>query len=206
MSTDIFFHKGIDNKQEFQFLGLRVANQLAELWSNNCTISLLENYAGYNPEIDYDPQQIKELAMNLKCNVVKVANWLLDLSESGKTLIIKSEQIDELKTEYSFYTEESGQMVRLPDDILEFDINGFSHMARCEQMIAGLVALGRMSFNGESYTPEILKSYADLLYYNGIEFFEYLMQQANKGRIMTNDAINAPEEYVERKAAVEPAT
>jgi len=205
MSIDIFFHKGIDNKQEFQFLGLRVANQLAELWSNNCTISLLENYAGYNPEIDYDPQQIKELAMNLKCNVVKVANWLLDLSESGKTLIIKSEQIDELKTEYSFYTEESGQMVRLPDDILEFDINGFSHMARCEQMIAGLVALGRMSFNGESYTPEILKSYADLLYYNGIEFFEYLMQQVNKGRIMTNDAINAPEEYVERKAAVEPA-
>jgi len=205
MSIDIFFHKGIDNKQEFQFLGLRIANQLAELWSNNCTISFLEDYAGYNPEIDYDPHQIKELAMNLKCNVVKVANWLLDLSESGKTLIIKSEQIDELKTEYSFYTEESGQMVRLPDDILEFDINGFSHMARCEQMIAGLVALGRMSFNGESYTPEILKSYADLLYYNGIEFFDYLMRQANRGKIMTNDAINAPEEYVERNAAVEPA-
>ena len=206
MSIDIFFHKGIDNKQEFQFLGLRIANQLAELWSNNCTISFLEDYAGYNPEIDYDPHQIKELAMNLKCNVVKVANWLLDLSESGKTLIIKSEQIDELKTEYSFYTEESGHMVRLPDDILEFDINGFSHMARCEQMIAGLVALGRMSFNGESYTPEILKSYADLLYYNGIEFFDYLMRQANRGKIMTNDAIDAPEEYVERKAAVEPAT
>ena len=206
MSIDIYFHKGIDNKQEFQFLGLRVSNQLADLWSNNCTTSLLEDYAGYNPEIDYGPHQIKELAMNLKCNVVKVANWLLDLSESGKTLIIKSEQIDELKTEYSFYTEESGHMVRLPDDILEFDINGFSHMARCEQMIAGLVALGRMSFNGESYTPEILKSYADLLYYNGIEFFEYLMRQANRGKTMTNDAINAPEEYVERKAAVEPAT
>ncbi len=205
MSTDIFFHKGIDNKQEFQFLGLRVANQLAELWSNNCTISFLEAYAGYNPEIDYGPLQIKELAMNLKCNVVKVANWLLDLSESGKTLTIKSEQIDDLKTEYSFHTEENGQMVRLPDDVLEFDINGFSHMVKCEQMIAGLVALGRMSFNGESYTSELLKSYADLLYYNGIEFFEYLMQQANKGRIMTNDAINAPEEYVERKAAVEPA-
>ena len=205
MNIDIFFHKGIDNKQEFQFLGLKVANQLAELWSNNCTISLLEDYAGYNPEIDYDPQQIKELAMNLKCNVVKVANWLLDLSESGKTLIIKSEEIDELKTEYSFHTEENGQMVRLPDEILEFDINGFSYLARCEQMIAGLVALGRMGFNGEIYTPENLKSYADLLHYNGIEFFEFLMQQANKGRIMTNDAINAPEEYVERKAAVEPA-
>ena len=129
----------------------------------------------------------------------------MDLSESGKTLTIKSEQIDDLKTEYSFYAEENGKIVRLPDDILEFDINVFSHMARCEQMIAGLVALGRMSFNGESYTSELLKSYADLLYYNGIEFFEYLMQQANKGRIMTNDAINAPEEYVERKAAVEPA-
>tara|TARA_A100001037_G_C14830523_1_gene491872 strand:- start:24 stop:644 length:621 start_codon:yes stop_codon:yes gene_type:complete len=205
MNIDIFFHKGTDNKQEFQFLGLKVANQLAELWSNNCTISLLKDYAGYNPEIDYDPQQIKELAMNLKSNVVKVANWLLDLSESGKTLTIKSEEIDDLKTEYSFHTEENGQMVRLPDDVLEFDINGFSHMVKCEQMIAGLVALGRMSFNGESYTSELLKSYADLLYYNGIEFFEYLMQQANKGRIMTNDAINAPEEYVERKAAVEPA-
>ena len=205
MKIDIFFHKGTDNKQEFQFLGLKVANQLAELWSNNCTISLLKDYAGYNPEIDYDPQQIKELAMNLKSNVVKVANWLLDLSESGKTLTIKSEEIDDLKTEYSFHTEENGQMVRLPDDVLEFDINGFSHMVKCEQMIAGLVALGRMSFNGESYTSELLKSYADLLYYNGIEFFEYLMQQANKGRIMTNDAINAPEEYVERKAAVEPA-
>jgi len=195
MSIDIFFHKGTDNKQEFQFLGLRVANQLADVWSNNCTIALLEDYAGYNPEIDYGPQQIKKLAVNLKCNVVKVANWLLDLSESGKTLIIKSEQIDELKTEYSFYTEESGHMVRLPDDILEFDINGFSHMARCEQMIAGLVALGRMSFNGESYTPEILKSYADLLYYNGIEFFDYLMRQANMGKIMTNDAIDGPESY-----------
>ena len=206
MSIDIFFHKGIDNKQEPQFLGLRIANQLAELWSNNCTISLLEDYAGYNPEIDYGPQQIKKLAINLKSNVVKVANWLLDLSESGKTLTIKSEQIDDLKNEYSFHIEENGQMVRLPDDILEFDINGFSHMARCEQMIAGLVALGRMSFNGESYTPEILKSYADLLYYNGIEFFDYLMRQANRGKIMTNDAINAPEEYVERKAAVEPAT
>ena len=205
MNIDIFFHKGTDNKQEFQFLGLKVANQLTELWSNNCTISLLKDYAGYNPEIDYDPQQIKELAMNLKSNVVKVANWLLDLSESGKTLTIKSEEIDDLKTEYSFHTEENGQMVRLPDDVLEFDINGFSHMVKCEQMIAGLVALGRMSFNGESYTSELLKSYADLLYYNGIEFFEYLMQQANKGRIMTNDAINAPEEYVERKAAVEPA-
>ena len=143
--------------------------------------------------------------MNSKSNVVKVANWLLDLSESGKTLTIKSEEIDDLKTEYSFHTEENGQMVRLPDDVLEFDINGFSHMVKCEQMIAGLVALGRMSFNGESYTSELLKSYADLLYYNGIEFFEYLMQQANKGRIMTNDAINAPEEYVERKAPVEPA-
>ena len=205
MNIDIFFHKGIDNKQEFQFLGLKVANQLAELWSNNCTISLLEDYAGYNPEIDYDPQQIKELAMNLKCNAVKVANWLLDLSESGKTLIIKSEEIDELKTEYSFHTEENGQMVRLPDEILEFDINGFSYLARCEQMIAGLVALGRMGFNGEIYTPENLKSYADLLHYNGIEFFEYLMRQAIRGKIMTNDAINAPEEYVERKAVVEPA-
>ena len=205
MNIDIFFHKGTDNKQEFQFLGLKVANQLAELWSNNCTISLLKDYAGYNPEIDYDPQQIKELAMNLKSNVVKVANWLLDLSESGKTLTIKSEEIDDLKTEYSFHTEENGQMVRLPDDVLEFDINGFSHMVKCEQMIAGLVALGRMSFNGESYTSEILKCHADLLYYNGIEFFEYLMQQANKGRIMTNDAINAPEEYVERKGTVEPA-
>jgi len=205
MSIDIFFHKGIDNKQEFQFLGLKVANQLAELWSNNCTISFLEDYAGYNPEIDYDPQQIKELAMNLKCNVVKVANWLLDLSESGKTLTIKSEQIDDLKTEYSFHIEENGQMVRLPDDILEFDINGFPHMVRCEQMIAGLVALGRMSFNGESCTSELLKSYADLLYYNGIEFFEYLMRQANSGKIMTNAAINPPEEYVERKAAIEPA-
>ena len=206
MNIDIFFHKGIDNKQEFQFLGLKVANQLAELWSNNCTISLLENYAGYNPEIDYDPHQIKELAMNLKSNVVKVANWLLDLSESGKTLTIKSEEIDDLKTEYSFHTEENGQMVRLPDDVLEFDINGFSHMVKCEQMIAGLVALGRMGFNGEIYTPENLKSYADLLYYNGIEFFEYLMYQANRGKIMTNDTINAPEEYVERKASVEPAT
>ena len=97
-------------------------------------------------------------------------------------------------------------MVRLLDDILEFDINGFSHMVRCEQMISGLVALGRMSFNGESFPPDILKSYADLLYYNGIEFFEYLMRQASRGKIMTNDAINAPEEYVERKAAVEPAT
>ena len=142
--------------------------------------------------------------MNLKCNVVKVANWLLDLSESGKTLTIKSEQIDDLKTEYSFHIEENGQMVRLPDDILEFDINGFSHMVRCEQMIAGLVALGRMGFNGEIYTPENLKSYADLLYYNGIEFFEYLMYQANRGKIMTNDAVNAPEEYVERKSPVEP--
>jgi len=144
--------------------------------------------------------------MNLKWNVVKVANWLLDLSESGKTLTIKSEQIDDLKNEYSFHIEENGQMVRLPDDILEFDINGFSHMARCEQIIAGLVALGRMGYNGETYPSEILKSYADLLYYNGIEFFEYLMRQANRGKIMTNDAINAPEEYVERKAAVEPAT
>jgi hypothetical protein len=204
MSIDIFFHKGIDNKQEFQFLGLRVANQLADLWSNNCTISFLEDYAGYNPEIDYDPHQIKELAVNLKCNVVKVANWLLDLSESGKTLTIKSEQIDDLKTEYSFHIEENGQMVRLPDDILEFDINGFSHMVRCEQMISGLVALGRMGYNGETYPSETLKSYADLLYYNGIEFFEYLMRQANRGKIMTNDTINAPEEYFERKSPVEP--
>jgi hypothetical protein len=31
------------------------------------------------------------------------------------------------------------------------------------------------------------------------------MRQANSGKIMTNDAINAPEEYVERKAAIEPA-
>ena len=195
MSIDIFFHNGINNKQEFQFLGLKVANKLVELWSNNCTISLLEYYAGYNPEIDYGPQQIKELAMNLKSNVVKVANWLLDLSKSGKTLTIKSEQIDELKTEYAFYTEENGQMVRLTDDILEFDINGFSHMARCEQMIAGLVALGRMSYNGETYPPEIIKSHADLLYYNGIEFFEYLMRQADKLKIMTNDLIDGPESY-----------
>jgi len=195
MSIDIFFHNGMNNKQEFQFLGLKVANQLVELWSNNCTISLLEDYAGYNPEIDYDPQQIKELALNLKSNLVKVAKWLLDLSESGKTLTIKSEHIDELKTEYSFYTEENGQMVRLPDDILEFDINGFSHMARCEQMISGLVALGRMGNDGETYPPELINSHADLLYYNGIEFFEYLMYQANKQKIMTNDLIDGPESY-----------
>ena len=195
MSIDIFFHKGIDNKQEFQFLGLRVANQLAKLWSDNRTLSLLGDYAGYNPEIEYDPQQIKELAMNLKSNVVKVANWLLNLSASGKTLSIKCIENEDQETAYFFLTKENGQNFSLQDDILEFDINGCFYMVGCDQMIAGLVALGRMGYNGETYPPEIIKKHADLLYYNGIKFFEYLMRQANKLKIMTNDLIDGPESY-----------
>ena len=49
----------------------------------------------------------------------------------------------------------------------------------------------------EYYTPEWLKEHAALIYHNGIMFFDYFMSRGKRGKSMSNDLFDGPEQYVE---------
>ena len=80
MSIDIFFHKGIDNKQEFECFGLPFAEKLVDVYSCNYINKMIENVGGYEFDEEYDSQKLQIFALYLKTNVVRVANWLDELA------------------------------------------------------------------------------------------------------------------------------
>ena len=78
MSIDIFFHKGIDNKQEFEWFSFTFAEKLLDVYSCNYINKMIENVGGYEFDEGYDSQKLQIFAIYLKTNVFRVAIGLMN--------------------------------------------------------------------------------------------------------------------------------
>ena len=205
MSIDIFFHNGIDNKQEFEWFGLRFAEKLVDVYSSNYINRMLENVGGYEFDEEYDSQKIQIFALYLKTNVVRVANWLDELAASKKTLVMQAEESEGNKEKVSFLVYKNCQKEILKENLLKFEYFDGTRFVGSNVISSALVALGRMDKYNENYTPESLKEHAALIYHNGTLLFDYFMSRGKRGKSMSNDLFDGPEPYVEWNGADEPA-
>ena len=205
MSIDIFFHNGIDNKQEFEWFGLRFAEKLVDVYSFNYINRMLDNVGGYEFHEEYDSQKLQIFALYLKANVVRVANWVEKLGDSKKSLVMQAEESEGIKEKISFLVIKNGRKEILKENLLKFENFDGTRFVGSYEISSGLVALGRMDNFNENYTPESLKKHAALIYHNGILLFNYLMSRGKRGKSMSNDQFDGPESYVEWNGADEPA-
>jgi hypothetical protein len=196
MSLDIIFHKGVASPNNFEWFGLKLVSKMVDQNTDRQIIHTLWNFGGLDAYEGANPSMIKDSALRLKSNITTTANWLIELSRKEQSLYWVTKNTDDGDEHYTITIIDNLKHLEKNCALFEFEHLNGPKSVFAENIAPTLEVLGKIQGGGRVIDSKGLEEHANLLYHNGILLFDYLMNNARKGRFISNDFNEAPELFV----------